>query len=422
MAFSRRRFVSLLLRSLAAAMLPLSQAIVAGDRRSAVYLIPGYHPERAGNLPSQVPDSYKGERRMVTRIDAAGKVDRMLMPCRGHQIVVAPDRSLAVFCPLDEPYTAVFDPISLKLMHLLPSHAPGFIGGGHGLFSSDGGYFIGLERAAYAPYAGSPSNHYGRIVVRDAASMAIVSVHSCFGIGPHEIAVINEGRHAVVANYGSTDWPDTNPQPGSYLVEPSVTLVDLSDGKLLAKYVPRNPEYEIRHLKAVSNERIFAIQVGETTRDQAAFLMRDMGNSPPVDLNQDATATPGMAFTPAPLLGLQLAHGRWMDNTVLNSNQLLNRQGQSLLYDARHDEVLTTFASSHALQISSGGGEVKRTLMTDQLGLHYPRGIALHPDGRHYVVSGSWRNLYVFERGTHKLNRDLCRYETFYDHSHLTVI
>ncbi len=417
---ARRRFLRILFGSIAG--LQLSTLVGASERKEgrvgAVFLIPGYQPHRADDVSSQIPPGYRGTQRLVTRIDAvSGKVSRTVLPCRGHQIVVAPDRSKALFCPLGEPQTAVFDPASLQLITLLDVHAPGFIGGGHGLFTPDGHYFISVERTDYAPFSGKASNHYGRIVIRDAGSLAIAAVHSCYGIRPHEIALLDNGRHMAVANYGSTDWPEGSSNLWPYVVEPSVTLVDLRSGKLAAIYVAVGSRYEIRHLVVKDMNNIFAIQAHEVGSDQAAYLMRDLP-----DPGQDHTVEKGFSYAPAPLLGLHLGGERRQGKEVVNGNPLMNRQGQSLLYDSRHDEVITTYTSSHAVQVSSGTGVVKTTVATDQLGLHYPRGVALHPDGRHYLVSGSWRNIYAFERGTHKLHRELCRYETLYGHSHLTVI
>ena len=43
------------------------------------------------------------------------------------------------------------------------------------------------------------------------------------------------------------------------------------------------------------------------------------------------------------------------------------------------------------------------------------------PDGKHYAVTGYWENMFVFERGTHRLVRELCLYPLFFGHSHITA-
>lgn len=66
-------------------------------------------------------------------------------------------------------------------------------------------------------------------------------------------------------------------------------------------------------------------------------------------------------------------------------------------------------------------GAVKATIRTDRPGLRYPRGVALHPDGVHYVVSGSWSDPFTFRRADHEVVRPRRHYETFFEHSHLTI-
>jgi hypothetical protein len=36
-------------------------------------------------------------------------------------------------------------------------------------------------------------------------------------------------------------------------------------------------------------------------------------------------------------------------------------------------------------------------------------------------VSDSWRDIYLFRRGSHEFDRALCWYETLFDHSHMSI-
>ncbi len=81
----------------------------------------------------------------------------------------------------------------------------------------------------------------------------------------------------------------------------------------------------------------------------------------------------------------------------------------------------TTVTARQSATIDAASGAVKHVMRTDRMGLRRPRGLALHPDGVHYVVSGSWENVFVFRRGSHELVRDACRYEVLFDHSHLAI-
>ena len=98
------------------------------------------------------------------------------------------------------------------------------------------------------------------------------------------------------------------------------------------------------------------------------------------------------------------------------------RYGQTIIYDSEHDEAIGTFPSQNTVVVFAGDdGRVKRTIDTAALGLRQPRGIVLHPNGTHYSVSGYWQDIYAFRRGSHELDRDLCRYETLFGHSHCSV-
>jgi hypothetical protein len=99
------------------------------------------------------------------------------------------------------------------------------------------------------------------------------------------------------------------------------------------------------------------------------------------------------------------------------------RQGQTVAYDPLHDEAIATFASSHTIAVVDAKSfELKRVFRTDGHGLAFPRGIALHPDGRRYVISGSWQGLYYFARGSHELDRAATWEEVFFHHSHITAV
>jgi len=92
------------------------------------------------------------------------------------------------------------------------------------------------------------------------------------------------------------------------------------------------------------------------------------------------------------------------------------------VYDAPHDRMPATVASSHCvLAVSGATGRIERVIRTDRLGLRYPRGLALHPDGEHYVVSGSWRDLALFRRRDHSPVPERSLHTVFFDHSHMTV-
>jgi hypothetical protein len=123
------------------------------------------------------------------------------------------------------------------------------------------------------------------------------------------------------------------------------------------------------------------------------------------------------AFLPAPVVGFSSGR-RWQ---ALPADPLLSRQAQSILYDPQWDEFIVTFTSAHAVGVFGGDGRVRRMIGSERMGLRYPRGLALHPDGLHYAVSGSWRDLALLRRGTHEPAPGRAIFEVLFDHSHLAV-
>ena len=413
----RRTFLSGALAAGVAARARLARA--AGG---AVFLVPGYQPWQARfagrpvtetpSLMRAVPRGWAGPLVMVTRLDEAGGAPRRAMfPVAGHQICARPGRGDAVFCSINGDSLARFDSADLTLVAMGRAHRPGFIGGGHGAYTRGGTALLTSERMAFAPFSGDARAHYGRVAVRDPDTLDVLDSFSAHGVSPHEIQVLDDGRHVAIANYGTTLKPGGSLDDVlRYVIEPSLTIVEIASGRLAHKITPSDPAFEIRHLAAPRLDRVFAIHAHMVLPGAlpAAMAGRDRVYDP------DRSGG-GVAYLPAPVL---------RGSTALAVNDpLLTRQGQSIVYDPAHDQVIATFTSTHAVIAFDGAsGAVKAMIRADRLGLRYPRGVALHPDGVHYVVSGSWSDLFTFRRADHQLARPRRHYETFFEHSHLTII
>ncbi|RLA19840.1 MAG: hypothetical protein DRQ56_04505 [Gammaproteobacteria bacterium] len=399
------------------------------EKGSAIYLIPGYHPGYAmlgGHTLDLHPDflrgilpGYQGPRTMVTRIKEADQsIKRAVFPLSGHHISIDHKRQQAFFSSIDGETMVLFDVDNLELLALVGPHQTGYVGGGHAVYLPDDKYIVTTERRHYLPYSGNPKQHYGCITVRDAKTLNVLEAYSCGGINPHDIALMADGRHVAVSNYGSTDWPVAG-KILPHVVEPSLTIIDLESGKVVRKIIGSNRNNEIRHVAAHNMDRIFAIQTRMVESSESRALLSQGKEVIDVDL-----ASPeGIFYAPAPLLGLSTTSGNPLIKEIFPKNNLLFRQGQTIIYDPVYDEAIVTFASGNIIAVIDGKSQrIIKIIRTDHMGLHHPRGVALHPDGIHYAVSGSWRDIYLFKRGVHELNRDRCLYTTFYDHSHLSIL
>ncbi|NQV22422.1 MAG: DUF1513 domain-containing protein [Rhodospirillales bacterium] len=422
----------------AAALATMGPALAAGAGRPVLaaesgqgrYLVPGYVPSSAffhgrpvAEQPAftkAIPSGYDGLTTMVTRIDERdGAVKRALFPMVGHEITVRPDRRSAFFNSMDDKIMLTFDPDSLELGAVAEAHHRQFTGGGHAIHGP-GGELIVSERHNYVRYSGQPEKHYGRIVVRDPESLRVIEVYNSHGIAPHQIAQLAGEQAIAVTHYGSTSWPgsgDYGELP--YIVEPCLTVIDLRNGKLLHKEVGQDKRFDLRHLAVHGRDRIFAIQGRLAPMAEVQEVMKDWAEIYEPDV---WSASEEVGYLPAPVLRYDLTQPDTRPKPVSTDDPLLMRYGQSIVFDPVNDEAIATFPSRHAVVVFAGAdGSVKRVIRTDRLGLHQPRGLAFHPDGRRYAVSGYWRNIQLFERGSHEPDPDGRVHTTFFGHSHLTL-
>ncbi|MEQ9639440.1 MAG: DUF1513 domain-containing protein [Alphaproteobacteria bacterium] len=392
--------------------------------------MPGYAPDQAfrrgrplradDEAARNLPPGYDGPVTLLSRLTAAGGDRRALMPIRGHDVEVAPDRRSAVFCAMDHVALLRIDVDSLDVTHTAAPHAPGHVFGGHASYSADGTTLFVAERSADGtPYVGDLARYQGRISVRDAATLAVRETYPAHGIGPHEVALIDDGRYLAIANYGRVPWPadQTRPAPGiPFGVEPSLTVIDTADGRLVSKVVSARPQHELRHLGAARGDRLFAVQVRPDTFDNVQRVLRGRDEV----YMPDRSDSQQRGYMPVPLLRFDVNAGR--SNSAATDDRLLMQRGQSIVYDPVHDEALAVFTSAHTVVAFDGAsGAVKRVVRTDRLGLRLPRGIALLPDHDAYAVSGHWADVFVFSRGRHDLVREASCFAPLFGHSHLAV-
>jgi hypothetical protein len=398
---------------------------------AALFFVPGYHPQRGrlAGLPLDrhpditrfMPRGYDGPVTLVARLDERDRsVRRALMPLKGHHVAVNPRGDQALFSAMEGTQFVRFDPRSLAILDIVKPHKPGFIGGGHSAYTRDGRHLINTERRADARFSGRAADHRGRVVIRDAATLKVIEAFESHGIGPHDLSLMEADGLVAVANYGLT-WQKRQADDAANPfrnVEPRMSLIDLRSGKLVDSVAPANNAYEIRHLAARDPDHLLAIAIDYRRDGAMGQVLAGDDRVHPEDTNK----TEGMDYAPAPLLGLRRGGEGARTTSVMARNPLDFREGQTLVYDPQHDEVIGTFASSHTVVvIDAKAFDIKRLVRTDRFGLYFPRGVALHPDGKRYAVSGSWAGLYFFARGTHAPDLAATWHETFFHHSHITA-
>jgi len=191
----------------------------------------------------------------VSGFDATGAPGLDLpLSGRGHAFAVHPRRPEAVLFARRPGHTALVLDLARGGVLATIEAAPGRHFCGHGVYTGDGSLLCATEEIGdegrglvgrYDPTAG-----YRR--VGESAS---------YGVGPHEMTALADGRTLVVANGGIVTSADA---PGVKLdrdrMRPSLALVDARDGRLLSETRLAEPLWRLslRHL-AIGRDDVIAV-------------------------------------------------------------------------------------------------------------------------------------------------------------------
>ena len=204
-------------------------------------------------------------RHWLAGFDASGNlVFQAPLPGRGHEAVVAPDRTLA-FVPARRAgkWAAVVDLRDGRVVDERRA-TPGRHFYGHGVFSPDGGQII------------TPENDFehgiGVMVVRDARSLDVVGEFPSGGIGPHEVQWLRTDVLAV-ANGGIRTHPG---QPRKKLnvdtMRPNLALLDTRAGAVVERVAPPNHQAGIRHMDVARGRLVLATQYEGSPTDDVPLV------------------------------------------------------------------------------------------------------------------------------------------------------
>lgn len=386
--------------------------------------VPGYRSELAkqGNtllvdLPaiSKVPRGWTANRTLLNVVDLAdpqAEPRRAAYPVRGHGLQVLPGLGVGVFSGMEADTVVGFDLETLDMTAMVRPTAPGWRFGGHPAIMPDGKHVAIAERHPADPKSGDRSADIarlaGKIVIRDAVTLAPVGEMPAYGIRPHEIQVTLDGKHFVVANYGSTNAPGSGDDAPEIpdAVAPGISVIEIQSGKRVA-WIDGIDNAEIRHLTGKRLDRIFAVtaQMAWADSPEAAGLEPDPGAEHGFEY---------LASPPIHIVGDRVEQ-------LMTDQVSLTRHGLSVVSDPISDEVLMTFPATHRIAIFDGAtGAMKKLIATDAMGLRWPCGAALSPDGSRWYVSGYWTGLLTMRTGSH-LVESVCPTPRWWGHSHTVI-
>ncbi len=123
---------------------------------------------------------------------------------------------------------------------------------GHGVFSHDGRLLYTTENDF--------QNGEGKIGVYDVAGgFQRIGEHASHGIGPHDLALLSDGRTLVVANGGLETHPQSGRKPLNIAtMSSSLAYIDRENGELLERHglTGQQQKLSIRHLDVAGNGTI----------------------------------------------------------------------------------------------------------------------------------------------------------------------
>ena len=199
------------------------------------------------------------------------------MPGRGHSFAVRPDGSAAVhFARRPGRFAQVLDLVPGTVARRVEAPTDRHFYG-HGVFSPDGRLLYATEN----DFEGES----GVIGIYDAErGYKRLGEHPSHGIGPHEIALLSDGKTLVVANGGIATHPDL-PRVKLNLptMAPSLCLVDRRSGTLRRELTldPALQRLSIRHLAVGPDDTVaVAMQYEGPAHDRVPLVALQRGEGP----------------------------------------------------------------------------------------------------------------------------------------------
>ncbi len=166
------------------------------------------------------------------------------LPARGHDVVISHSaKTIVVIARRPGTFAMAIDlgNANKPIIFATPENRHFY---GHGVFSSDNRLIFTTENDF--------ENARGMIGIYDVNSeFARVGEFPSFGIGPHDMALLHDGRTLCVANGGIETHPDLGrTKLNLHQMEPSIAFIDIASGDLIEKHtLPSNlSQVSTRHL------------------------------------------------------------------------------------------------------------------------------------------------------------------------------
>jgi uncharacterized protein len=252
------------------------RALLAGG--AAAMLVRGTARASDGGRYLSAAATLANDRYAVVAVDEDGQIDFDLdLADRGHGLAVRPDGSEAIcFARRPGRFALVLDVLAGVEVTEIPS-APSRHFSGHGLFVQSGDLLLATEN--------DETKHQGVIGIYDArASYARLGEFPTFGIGPHDLALLPDGKTLVVANGGIDKRHDDTGGIEPADIHSDLVYLDWQAERLLERAALERQfaRLSIRHLAL-------------TEAGDVAAALQDSANVPDLDFPLGFLHRPGRA-------------------------------------------------------------------------------------------------------------------------------
>ncbi|WP_138675369.1 DUF1513 domain-containing protein [Pseudoalteromonas aurantia] len=125
---------------------------------------------------------------------------------------------------------------------------------GHGVLSEGGDLLYTTENR----FDNSYKAYEGVVVVRNTTNYAIEAEFLSGGVGPHQLALMNQGKIIVVANGGIHTHP-ASPRTKLNIesMKPNISYLEATSGKLIGSFSPPNNQLSTRHLCVSNDNKVY---------------------------------------------------------------------------------------------------------------------------------------------------------------------
>ena len=202
-------------------------------------------PTKINHLYS-ASDNLTGEH-FLTRMEmASGQVQSCAVPMRGHAVLPLAGDKVLLFGrrPAFESAVVIFPPSPLEGEGLGVRGIPATAGrhfNGHGCLSDAGDVLFTTEN----DYDGKR----GVLGIRDSQTFQHLGEYDTFGLDPHDVHLMPDGKTLVIANGGIEQHPDFGRRKLNLdTMQPSLVYVDAASGKKIDEYRLPDHHLSIRHL------------------------------------------------------------------------------------------------------------------------------------------------------------------------------